>query len=98
VESRDRISRSRDKQVKIAIVVVIAPGRTCRPSAQRDSGLFREIGERAVLIVVVEAVLAEIGNVDVGPAVVIVVADHRAKTQRWLATPAWSVTSVKVPS
>ena len=70
---------ARNKQIEKAIVVVVAPGRARRPAAQRDSSLFRDIGERAVMIVVVEAVLAEIGNVDVGPAIVVVIADHHAK-------------------
>src|SRR2546425_3588440 len=62
-----------NKEIKKAIAVVIAPGCARRPSAQRDSSLFSDVGESTVMIVVVEAVLAEIGNVDIGPAIVIVI-------------------------
>ena len=43
------------------------------------TGLLRDVGEGAVVVVVVEAVLAEVGDVDVGPAVVVVVADGYAE-------------------
>src|ERR1700722_18373421 len=68
-----------NEEVEEAVVVVIAPSCTRRPSTESDSSFFRNVGKRAVVIVVVEAVLAEIGNVNVGPAVVIEIAHHHAE-------------------
>src|ERR1700693_1900735 len=60
-----------NEEVEEAVVVKTAPGRPSRPPAESGSGLFGDVGKRTVMIVVVEAVLAKIGNVDVGPAIVI---------------------------
>src|SRR3981081_52327 len=69
-----------NKEIEKAIVIVIAPGCARRPAPQRDSSLFSDVGERTVMIVVVEAVLSEIGNIDIGPAIIVIIADHNAKT------------------
>src|SRR3984957_12730743 len=68
-----------NEDVEESVVVVIAPGRTRRPSTERDSSFFRNVGKRAVVIIVVKAVLSQIGNVHVGPAVVIEIAHHHAE-------------------
>jgi hypothetical protein len=38
-----------------------------------NAGFFRHIGERAIVVVVVEAILAEIRDIDIRPAIVIVI-------------------------
>ena len=68
-----------NEEVEPAVAVVVAPGGAGGPVAERDAGLFGNIGEGAVVVVVVEAVLAEVGDVEVGPAVVVVVADGHAE-------------------
>ena len=60
-----------NEQVETAVPVVVAPGRSRRPVAQRDTGLFSDVGKRAIVIVVVEAIFAEVGDIDVRPAVVV---------------------------
>src|SRR5215472_10549087 len=70
---------TRNKQVEKPVVIVIAPGCTRRPSAHGDSGLIGNIGKSSVVVVVVEAVLAEIGDIYIGPSVVIVIANHSAE-------------------
>src|SRR5262245_33026152 len=69
-----------NEKIEPPVAIVVAPGRAGGPAAQRDSGLFGNVGEGAIVIVVVEPVLAEIRNVEVRPAVVIVVADGNAKS------------------
>ena len=69
-----------DEEVEPAVAVVVAPGCAGGPVAESDAGLLGNVGERAVVVVVVEAVLAEVGDVDVGPAVVVVVADGDAES------------------
>ena len=49
-----------DEEVEHAVPVVIAPSRASGPPPKSDTSLFGNIRERAVVIVVVEAVLAEI--------------------------------------
>ncbi len=68
-----------DEEVEAAVAVVVAPGGAGGPVAERDSGFLGDVGEGAVVVVVVEAVLAEVGDVDVGPAVVVVVGDGDAE-------------------
>ena len=84
-----------NEQVEAAIAVVIAEGRTVRPVAERYAGLFSNIGEGAGVVVVVEAVLAEVGDekpsLSKSPMAT-------PKPQRSLVTPALAATSVKVPS
>ena len=71
-----------DKEIKVAVAIVVdksAAGVPAFPVA-RDAGLCADIGERAVAIVVIENVLAEIGDEQVVPAVVVVVADAASLT------------------
>src|SRR5215467_368421 len=71
---------ARYEEVQQAVAVVIAPGCSRGPAAERHTSLFGNIRERAVVIVVVEAVLAEVRDVDIGPAVVVVVGDGHAES------------------
>src|ERR1019366_9253404 len=70
---------SRDIEVKPAVAVVIAPGCTVRPVAQRHSSLFRNIGKGSVMIVVVKTVLAEVGYKNIWPAVIVVMKQGRVR-------------------
>src|SRR5262249_25859252 len=47
-------------------------------SGAGDPGSFADVGERAVAVVVVEDVLSVVGDVEIGVAVVVVVADAHA--------------------
>ena len=68
-----------DEEVEFAVAIVIAEGGAVGPVAERDAGLFGDVGKGAVVVVVIEAVFAEVRDVEVGPAVVIVVADGDAE-------------------
>ena len=78
-DAASRSGRSRDEEIEAAVAVVVAPGGAGGPVAERDAGFLGDVGEGAVVVVVVEAVLAEVADVDVGPAVVVVVADGHAE-------------------
>src|SRR5882724_7306904 len=67
---------ARHEQIESSIVVVVAPGGACGPTAQRHAGLFRDVCECAVAIVVIETILSEIRDVDVGPTVVVEVTER----------------------
>src|SRR5438552_3913464 len=68
-----------NKQIKQAVVIVVAPCWPGRPPAERDAGFFRDVGKRSVVIVVVEAILSVVRNVNVGPTIVVVIADSDAE-------------------
>src|SRR5579872_3766148 len=70
------------KQVEISIAVVISKsgagvvsGQRGRTFVQSYAGLHRDIGECAVVVVVIEAARTDIGYVEIGPAVIVVIAD-----------------------
>ena len=50
------------------------------------------------MVVMVEAIFSVVGDVDVGPSIIVVITTATPKPQRSLATPALSVTLVNVPS
>ncbi len=61
-------------------MIVVPPRRAGGPSTQRHAGFFRHIRERAIVIVMIETVFSEIRNVDVRPAVIVVVAHRNSET------------------
>ena len=68
----------RDEQVEMSVVVVVAEGGPGRPAGIADSGARRDIGERAIAIVAEEMIGAEAGDVEVFPAVVVVITGRYA--------------------
>src|SRR2546430_8106745 len=69
-----------NKQIEQPIVVIITPGRSGRPSPQCYPGLLGDVGESAVVVVVIQAVLAVVGDVDVRPIIVIIVRHGHTKS------------------
>ena len=66
-----------DVKVKETIVVVVKPDGATAVAHVPDAGLGRDVGERAVAVVVVKAVRAPADDIEVGPAVVVVITPHR---------------------
>src|SRR5260370_34501176 len=65
----------------MAVIVIIAEGGARAPASRVSyPGFSRDIGERAIAVVVVEHATIEIGNIKVFPAVIVVVADGGAKS------------------
>ena len=82
------------KQVDVAVVVVITSGDAHAESTAGNAGFFRHVGEGAVVVVAIQGVakrflgLEEIGRpavhqVDVHPAVVVVVEEGTARAERF---------------
>ena len=74
------------KKVQPAIPVVVSEGgagvidnHVGGAAVERDAGLFRYIRECPVVVIVVQAVLPQIGDVEIGPAIVVIVAHRAAK-------------------
>src|ERR1700674_3701875 len=68
-----------NEEIEQTVVVVVAPGWARGPTAESDTCLFGDVGERAVVVVVVKAVLAKVRDVDVRPSVVVIVGYCHAK-------------------
>ena len=56
------------------------------------TGFRGDIGEGAVVVVVVEAVLAKVGDVEVGPTVIVVAADGYAEAPTVVLGPGFQAT------
>ena len=64
-----------DKQIEAPVVVIIEKAGGDRPAARRHPCLGGDIRKCAVTIIVVENVFPEVGHIDIGIAVVVVVSD-----------------------
>src|SRR5258708_8561105 len=67
---------TRNEEVEQTVVVVVAPGGSCGPTAKRDAGFFGGIGKRSIVFVVVQPILAVIRDTSALPALVFLLA-HR---------------------
>ena len=68
-----------DEEIELAVAVVVEPGRARRETGIGDAGLRRHIDERARPRVAKQAIGAERRDVEIGPAVVVVVAGGHAE-------------------
>ena len=66
------------KEIEAPVAVVISPRGSRRPVAQRHAGLLGNVGERAVMVVVIKPVLAEVADIDIRPAVVVIIRNSNA--------------------
>src|SRR5580700_7404110 len=73
-----------NKQIQQAIVIVIAPSRSGGPASNRHPCLFRDISEGPIVIVVIKPVLSVVGNVDIGPTVVVIVGHGHAESPAFI--------------
>src|ERR1700691_2200407 len=64
-----------NEQIQPAVVIVIEKSRGNRPTARGDASLRGDIGKSAVAIVVIQNIFSEVGHVDVGKAVIVVIPD-----------------------
>ncbi len=69
-----------DEQIEVAVAVVVdeCAARVPARAFARHAGFLADIGESAVAVVVIENVLAEVGDEQIVPAIVVVVADANA--------------------
>ena len=69
-----------NEQVKPSVVIVISPCRRSGPTAKSYPCLLCHVGERSVVIIVIETVLAVVRDVYVRPAVVVEVTDGHTES------------------
>src|SRR5271168_3862291 len=65
-----------DEEVEPTVPVIVSKRRSSRPIPQRYSCLLCYVGESPVVIVVIQAILAEVGDIDIRPAIIVVIS-HR---------------------
>src|SRR5947209_4102855 len=71
---------ARHEQIKAPVVIVVAPTGAGRPAVKGNPGFFRDVGKCSVMVVVIQAILAEICDVEVGPAIIVIIADCDAES------------------
>ncbi len=69
---------ARHKEIELPVPIVITKRRTCRPHVEGDSRFLSDVGEGAVMVVVVKAILANVRYIEVGPTIVVVICDRYA--------------------
>src|SRR2546426_10056720 len=67
------VHKTANEQIQPPIIVVVKPDGTRSPARRRQAGLFRHVRERPVTIVAIENTVTILGDVQVGPAIAIVV-------------------------
>src|SRR5450432_1110132 len=76
-----------NEEIQFAVSIVIAESGSGRPVPERDARSFGYVTKRPIVIVVVKAILSVVGDVDVGPAVIVVVADRDPKPPSLIGNP-----------
>jgi hypothetical protein len=66
---------ARSEEVEPSIAVIIADTYPGGPVAKRYACLFSNVSKCTIVIVLVKAILAEVSNIDIGPPVIILVAN-----------------------
>src|SRR5260221_11495559 len=80
LQIRVQLELARNEKIDQAVTIIVAPRGSGRPTAQSDASLFRYVSKGAVVVVVIQAILAVVGDVNVQPAVIVIVSDGDAKT------------------
>src|SRR5438132_7558569 len=61
-------------------MIIVSPCGARGPLAKGHASLLRHIGKRPVVVIVIEAVLAEVGHIDIWPPVIVIVTNCHAET------------------
>ncbi len=72
------IEIARNEEIKPPVVVIVEKAGGDRPAARRHTRFCRNVCKCAVSIVVIENVFAEVGDVNIGIAIVVVVSNGDA--------------------
>jgi len=55
-----------NKEIEPAVAIVVAKCGAGRPITQRDPGFFRDVSERSIVIVVIQAILPKVCDIEIG--------------------------------
>ncbi len=74
-------------QIKVAVAIIIAERCASGPAAVGDASLLGHVSESAVAIIFEKFVSAQAGQINIGPAVVVVVTHRSAHGETWRGKP-----------
>ncbi len=69
-----------NKKIEASVAIIVTEGRTGGPIAKSYSSLLSYVSEGAVVIVVIETVFSKVADIDIGPAVIVVIAYGSAES------------------
>src|ERR1700694_3679653 len=67
-------NKAGDEQVQLPVVVIVEPDGASGPARRGEAGLIRRISERAITVVVIKNVAAITRDIEINPAIAIVIA------------------------
>src|SRR5262249_35089035 len=73
----------RNHQIEKTVAVIVTERSACGPPAVRNSCFLCDVCKRSISVVVKEFISAEASQIDVGPAVVVVIPDGPAHRKTW---------------
>src|SRR5262249_45434017 len=76
------VHKAADKQIELAVVVVIEPDRASREPRCLQASTFRDVGKRAVAIVAIQNAVPVRSDEDVRPTIVVVIANSHTHRER----------------
>src|SRR5204863_750654 len=65
--------KARNKEIELAVVVIIKPDGAGRPTRRGDSGFIGYISEGAIAVIVIKDIAAITGDVKINPTITIIV-------------------------
>ena len=75
------INKARDKEIQLAVVVVVKPDCAGGPAGRRRAGLISDVGERRIPIVVVKNISSITCNVEIDVAITVIVSRGGSHTE-----------------
>src|ERR1039458_4018094 len=80
-----------NEEVEAAVAVIIDEGAACVPARAfaRHAGLLADIGKGSIPVVVIEDILAVVGDEEIVPAIVVVVADANPLSPAGVGEPSF---------
>ena len=70
-----------DKQIELAIVVIVEPDGACGPAGRGNAGFISHISEGAIAVVVIENIAAITRDIEINPTIAIVIAGGDAHAE-----------------
>src|SRR5260370_33508174 len=71
-----------DEQLQLSVIVIVKPDGASGPAGRGDAGLISHIRERAVTVVVIKNIASITRDIDINPAIAVVIADGDTHAER----------------
>src|SRR6266550_781756 len=74
--------KAQNKQIKLAIIVIVEPDGAGGPPRRGDSGFISHICERTIAVIAIKNIAAITGDIEINPTIAIVIAGGDAHPKR----------------